>query len=154
FSFAYLPLALKSSRVDPLYRYFAIGLILNLLIYSKWSVWWGGGSFGYRMLIEMLPMLVLFGAAAWEVGIVRGWALKSLYVMMVIASVYLHLLGAYYYPSGFNASPVNVDVDQTRLWNWRDTEITRCHARFMADLRQVFASSTQIQSTAGKPIAK
>jgi hypothetical protein len=136
FSFVYFGYALVSRTVDPLYKYLAIGALGHLFIFAKWSVWWGGYSFAYRMLIEMLPVLVPFAAAAWEARVMRAWPLRSAFVLCVLTSVYLHFLGAYYYPSGFNYSPDSIDLNTQRLWSWRDGEIARCHANFLADLRQ------------------
>ena len=42
------------------------GTILLLMLYSKWLMWWGGWSFGYRLLIEMLPGLMILLAIFWE----------------------------------------------------------------------------------------
>jgi hypothetical protein len=40
--------AWRRRRDEPLYRYFAIGTALLPLVYAKWSIWWGGHTFGYR----------------------------------------------------------------------------------------------------------
>lgn len=117
----------------PLIRYFAVGALLHLALYAMWRVWWGGHSFGYRLLIEMLPALILALAVAWEKWIAPRWWLQAAFWPAVIISIYLNFLGARYYPSGWNTdNDRNVNVHTERLWDWRDTEWRRLHRRFLS----------------------
>ncbi len=138
FSFVYLGYACVSRRLDPIYRYLAIGTLGHLYLFSKWSVWWGGHSFAYRMLIEMVPALVIFAAAAWDHGFLRNRWLRVVFTIFALLSLYMHFLGAYYYPAGFNFTPNWIDLNTERLWWWQDTEIIRCHEHFMKDVRRTF----------------
>jgi hypothetical protein len=46
----------------------------------------------------------------------------------VAFSIGVQMIGAFYYPSSWNDTPASVDEDHRRLWDWRDTELTRCLA--------------------------
>jgi hypothetical protein len=35
-------------------------------------------------------------------------------------------IGAFCYPSSFNAVPGSIDHQHDRLWTWRDGELARC----------------------------
>jgi hypothetical protein len=135
FSLPVLAVALFGCALPPLYRYLSVGLLLDLLITAKWRVWWGGWSFGYRMLIELLPGLTVLLALAWERTIATRWRLQVAFWPTVLVSFYIHFLGAFYYPSDWNYSPRSVDRDRARLWDVRDTELRRLQARFGSDLR-------------------
>ena len=37
-------------------------LVLNLLLISRWEVWWGGGGYGSRLMVESLPGWVVLTA--------------------------------------------------------------------------------------------
>src|SRR5262249_13357800 len=52
-------------RDQPLPLALGIGALALLLVTAKWTIWWGGHSFGYRLLIEMLPALMVLLALAW-----------------------------------------------------------------------------------------
>src|SRR5262249_41636032 len=43
---------------DRLIRAIALGVLLVLGVYSRWWVWWGGASYGPRMLADLTPLLV------------------------------------------------------------------------------------------------
>ena len=135
FSLPVLVGALFRRELPPLYRYLSIGLLLDLLLTAKWRVWWGGWSFGYRMLIELLPGLTVLLALAWERKIATRWRLQVAFWPTVLASFYIHFLGAFYYPSDWNYSPRSVDRDRARLWDVRDTELRRLQAQFGRDLQ-------------------
>jgi hypothetical protein len=118
-------------RVRPLYPYLVVGAIGHLVLHAKWSIWWGGHSFGYRMLIEMIPALMILLAIAWDRLIAVRGALRTILWATAVASVYVQLLGTYAYPSGWNSEPVDVDHAPGRLWDVWDTELGRCHVRLI-----------------------
>jgi len=112
----------------------AIGAITDLILFSKWSVWWGGHSFGYRMLLEILPALALFLALAWERWIApRKWC-RVLFLTTILISFYFQFLGAWIYPTGWN-SRVNIDLNPARNWDWQDSELMACHRQYIEKLR-------------------
>lgn len=145
----YLGYALFARGVPAFHKGLAISVIAFILLYSKWLVWWGGYCFGYRLLIEAVPFLIIFLALAWQQVIGRhGWA-KVAFAVLVIASLYVHFLGAYVYPSGFDqtigptspfARRLTAQVHPERLWVVRDGELVRCTAMLFG-LKQNWASS-------------
>jgi len=135
FSFIYFPKILFSKHEnDILHKYLMISVVLLILFYSKWKCWWGGWSFGYRLLIEVIPMLIIILAVYWEKSISKNIYLKTIFIIFLIISVYFHFLGAYYYPSGFNEIPDSIDSHIERLWYIKDTELIRCTKNFLKDL--------------------
>ena len=103
-------------------------------VVAKWNIWWGGWSFGYRMLIEMTPALIIFLALAWDHLIVRRRFWQPMFWAAATLSVYVHFLGAFFYPSGWNGSPEDVDANPRRVWQVHDTELSRCQAKLMRGL--------------------
>lgn len=104
---------------DPLPRYLVAGTVLSLLLYARWGMWWGGASFGYRLLIELVPGLILLAAIAWRDLVAPRRALRVVFGALVLVSVFFHFLGAHVYPSRFNE---NLDFELGRLWDWRESE--------------------------------
>lgn len=111
------------SEPDHVFRYLAVAVILFVLVYSAWGQWWGGVCFGYRLLIELTPVLTLFLALAWTRMIRPRPALRALFVALLVFSVGVQALGAFVYPSDFNR---NIDLEAGRLWDWRASELTLC----------------------------
>jgi len=56
---------------------------------------------------------------------------RSRFLLMVagatiVFSIAVQCVGAFCFPSTWNLKPANVDLHHERLWDWRDTEISRC----------------------------
>ncbi len=114
-------------RLDRSLIYFLIiSLIPYLIILSKYSVWWGGHCFGPRYWTDVIPLFaILFGYGFdWMLG--RSRVLVAISVVAVAFSIVLQSIGAFCYPSSWNLHPQNVDLRHERLWDWRDTELSRC----------------------------
>jgi hypothetical protein len=111
-----------------------LGTVLVVLIYSRWYFWWGGASFGYRLIIETVPGLVILAALGWHVW-ARHSPVRVVGVLcLFVASVYIQWLGATYYPCGFDTEPNGIDQHPERLWQVADGEISRCTARALTDV--------------------
>jgi hypothetical protein len=87
--------------------------------------WFGGWCFGPRYLTDLLPFLAWFLVPLWT----RIWArpvLRAAFVATVVTALWVQVVGAFYYPSGnWDGSPVNVDRQPRRLWDWSDNQILR-----------------------------
>jgi hypothetical protein len=114
----------------PIAPYLAAGALLLVLLYSRWSTWWGGHTFGYRYLIEAVPWLMVLVAIAWDRIRTRpGW--KVVFVACCLWSVFVQALGVRYQPSGFNQ---RMDEDASILWSVRDSEIAMSSRKALAEL--------------------
>src|SRR5262249_7190637 len=90
-------------------------------LYGKWNSWWGGTSYGPRLLADLSPILALclvpLGAAARRMRVLRmalvvfaGWSIAA------------HAIGAFIDDRRWNTY-VNVDGYPERLWSWRDNQL-------------------------------
>jgi hypothetical protein len=99
--------------------------VVQFIVYSGFSVWWGGHTFGPRYILDVLipisPVLALgiarvFRArlAAWSTFALLAW------------SIGVAGLGAFVYPNdGWNTDPDDIDRDHARLWDVADSQIPR-----------------------------
>jgi hypothetical protein len=113
-------ISLRDKRRWPVAPFLAAGTVLLVLLYSRWTTWWGGHTFGYRYLIETLPGLMIFLAIAWEERIAHSRALGVAFALCLAWSLGVHALGAYFQPSGFNQK---MDENPSVLWSLRTSEI-------------------------------
>jgi hypothetical protein len=101
-------------------------LVPYFLILSKYAVWWGGHCFGPRYWIDVMPLFAIVFAFGLEWMLTHSRALVMLSALTIAFSIGVHAIGAFCYPSSWNMSPANVDLHHERLWDWRDTELSRC----------------------------
>jgi hypothetical protein len=121
--------AWRERAPHPLLRPLMLGTAGIIAVHALWAVWWGGHSFGYRLLTETLPALVILSALTWERA-VRGRAGRVAVAALLLAwSVWANALGAWVAPCGFDTEPDYLDTHPERVWDVRDTELLRCSAR-------------------------
>jgi len=101
-------------------------LIPFLFILSKYSVWWGGHCFGPRYWTDVIPLFAILFAFGLDWMLAQSRVLVAISALAVIFSIAIQFIGAFLYPSSWNFHPYNVDVHHERLWDWRDTELSRC----------------------------
>lgn len=115
---------------DPL-RWAALCVVgLHLACVSAFDEWWAGHSYGPRFMSDTVPYLVyltaiwlrsLGGRPCWE-----RRALAGVFAVTVALGFWINWRGATSRsPHGWNVSPVNVDRDPTRVWDWSDPQFLR-----------------------------
>lgn len=126
-----LPRAWRDAAPHPLVRPLLLGTAGVIGVHALWAIWWGGHSFGYRLLTEALPTLLILTAAAWE-WFVDGRRLRMVgAAALLLWSVAANALGALVAPCGFDTEPDYLDNNPARLWSLRDTELERCARRVL-----------------------
>jgi hypothetical protein len=100
-------------------RYLVAGVTATIALYSFWSMWWGGHTFGYRLITESAPLLTILVASYWP-AVARSRGATAALGLCVLFSLYVHLLGAMVFPSGFNNG---LDQHPERLWELRNSEL-------------------------------
>ena len=101
-------------------------LIPYLVLLSKYAVWWGGHCFGPRYWTDVMPLLAVLLAFGMDRAAARSRALFALFLVAIALAMGVQMIGAFCYPSTWNFEPENVDTHHERLWDWRDTELSRC----------------------------
>lgn len=118
-------------------RYLAVWFLLVLVVLSKNQLWWGGATFGPRYFSELMLPLTFMIALCWP-RIARRPILLTAFGLAVVASMGVQVLGAFYYPCGWDARPKWVHRHPERLWDWSDPEILRCIQEGRAHGSQAF----------------
>ncbi len=77
-------------------RPLTIAVILILVVHAKWLIWWGGRSFGYRIIGDLATTLVILmiPAMAW---ILTSTPRKMLFAVLVGWSVFVQAVGVIAY---------------------------------------------------------
>jgi hypothetical protein len=93
---------------------------------SKYTVWWGGHCFGPRYWTDVMPLLgiVLACGLDWSYG--RSRLIAMAFALTIVFSIGVQAVGAFSYAADWNLTPTNVDLHHERLWDWRDSQLSRC----------------------------
>lgn len=121
--------ALREARYRAL-RPVVLGALLLFAIAACWFDWWGGWTYGYRPLVDLLPMLALLLVPALDALGPRP-RLRALFLALLGWSILVQALGAFTYDqTGWNARVIDGqarDIDRPehrgRLWSLRDSQI-------------------------------
>ena len=100
-------------------RVLAFGTAALIVLFGCWAMWWGGTTFGYRLILEAVPVLAILSAFAWKRWIARRRSLRAAFLVLLGFSVYVQVLGAYLYPSSL--AP-DVDFEPAALWRVRESD--------------------------------
>jgi hypothetical protein len=107
----------------PLLRYMSLGVLSQVFLYGKYSVWWGGWSYGPRLLTDICPILCLMLVPV--LPLFRRRIVHGVFIIASLLSIAVQIIGAFCYNNGWDAIPVSVDARPQRLWDWHDTQILR-----------------------------
>lgn len=112
--------------VDQRAKIMAAGLAVFWIVVGVYPVWWAGHCFGPRYWTEAMPIFAVPLAWTFRWSWRRSAPVFGLLIVASLWSIAVQTIGAVCYPSTWNMDPVNVDFAHERLWDWRDTELSRC----------------------------
>lgn len=122
FTFAFVGMLLVwRKKQDILFRYFSMVVIVLIIIHSKWYDWWGGWTFGCRVLNDAVPFLVIFLLPMIDYLKGRKWLL-TLFIITITISFFVQAIGVFLYDYEWDRNP-NIDLNQNRLWSWKDGQL-------------------------------
>jgi len=123
---AYLPFAFSQLRPSTLIPWLLVALGAHALLISTFSCWWAGLCFGPRYWTEVIPLLAIL------LGLALAWArarcrpIFGISIVLIAVSIGVQFLGAAVYPSGWEDHAQQDEHFPQRLWDWSDSELSRC----------------------------
>lgn len=106
-------------------------LLLHWLVISSHLPWDGGHTYGNRLFADVIPYFIYFLIPVVAVlpdprHVAARPTLTAAFVVLVAISFGIHYRGAYQRVAwDWNSTPVDIDVDPTRIWDWRDLQLLR-----------------------------
>ena len=141
FSVGYAIYLIRRRVGPPLLHYLIWSSVALYGLYTLWGDWAGGHSYGYRFMIELVPGLILVLAACWPRFIEPRPMMRAVFLMTMVASIYINGIGADAAPCGFDDEPNNIDTHHERLWDVANGEIARCTRHKISDLQAALANA-------------
>ena len=102
-------------------RFLSIGSLLSIVLYSYWSIWWGGVTFGPRLIADLCPALTIFLYPVLPLVTAKR-LLRILFLIAGIWSVTAHAIGVYLPDLNWNLR-YKVDSNPQALWQWQDNQL-------------------------------
>ncbi len=124
FSFISL-LFIFRDRGKTLFKFLAASTLFYILLFSFYRAWWAGHTFGYRYLLDIVPLLCIFPALYTE-RFLSSKPVKIIFILFISFSVLVQVTGFLSYPGGWNRTPQNIDKAPERNWDIVDNQIARC----------------------------
>jgi hypothetical protein len=137
FLFSVLGFAAVWRRGPRLFRPLPIGVALVVLAVSKWFFWWGGYTWGPRLLSDTAPVFCFF-LYPLAAQLDHRRSLKALFVALAAWSVAAHGLGAFLYDGRWDMQ-VRSSAGGAGLWSWRDGPLVFYGREAIAFLRPASA---------------
>jgi hypothetical protein len=107
-------------RGPALWRMLSLGPPLAIVLVGKWVMWWGGHSWGPRLLADVVPILCFFLYPV-TAALDRSRPMKVVFVALALWSVAAHALGAWLYDRRWDTlTPVAIHA---RLGAWADSPL-------------------------------
>lgn len=91
-------------------------IVLQLILVTQWNIWWGGYSWGSRLLAELVPLLAL--GALWPVQYL--WSHRSgraILAVLTVSAILVHAPSVFQKAYTWNER-VEVDSHTDQLWSW------------------------------------
>lgn len=107
---------------DPLLRTLSVGAVLTILLYGKWAKWWGGYTYGPRLLADLSPVFVL-GMLPLADRLTRRRAWQVVFSLLTAWSIVAHAMGAFVDDHLTWNRRVDVEAHPDRLWQWGDNQL-------------------------------
>jgi hypothetical protein len=106
-------------------------------------MWWGGASFGYRIVLDVVPVLVLLAAFPERPPWKGPPAAAAGFALLLAASVFVELLGVAAYPTRFDEG---LDLEPARLWRVRDSELVLAARKIFGAGRESEPASPSVRA--------
>jgi hypothetical protein len=118
----------------------AVGMVAVVLVVAKWFLWWGGHSWGPRLLADITPILCLFLSPVTR-WLDRHRLVKAVFVLLAAVSVAAHGLGAFFYDGRWEVV-VDIAHSDAPLWSWPDSPLAFYAREAVAPLRRARAPAS------------
>ncbi|MBK6608566.1 MAG: hypothetical protein IPG24_24595 [Leptospiraceae bacterium] len=106
------------------YAIFSI-VILHWILVSRNLNWWGGHSYGYRLLSDTIPFFIYYLIFSVQY-IDKRTIMYGFLLFTLLISFYINFKGAQYMETYlWNLVPDNIDTNSARNWNWKDFPFLR-----------------------------
>jgi hypothetical protein len=103
------------------YIIFALIITLHTLVLGKWKHWYGGYSFGYRMLSDVLPLIILLMIPYVISDLFKKT--KTVFYLLFGVSIAIQVYGLIFFDGVWHAAYDRGYNNTSWLWSLKDSEL-------------------------------
>lgn len=101
-----------------------IFFIVIITFSAFWGAWWGGHTWGNRLLTDIAYQAVILSYLFYKCN--KNRIISAIFILLVGYSIFTQILGVFVFPkTGWNQQPSDIDHDTKRLWDFYDSPIIR-----------------------------
>lgn len=110
-------------------------IIFHIMIISGFPQWWGGHSFGPRLMTDIIPFMMYFLVPYFADNfnfkknnrLISLNLINSIFLFLCLISIYIHFVGANRRETwvDWNKYPDNIDINPSRVWDLKDIQFFR-----------------------------
>ncbi|MFA6392111.1 MAG: hypothetical protein WCW66_05195 [Patescibacteria group bacterium] len=138
FAFIGMGLVFKKKNVLPPNLLLLLKISVPVLFFysvlvSRWITWWGGSVYGYRMVLDLLPFIILFFIPVIHSNFWKRKSVLYIFFGLLIISVFVQLVGVVSWDSSwFDNLNMNsiTDPHSKVFWSITDSPIFHYTRRF------------------------
>ena len=126
-------------KKDILFRLTILSVLIYLLFLSTFQCWWGGFSFGPRLLVDIIPFLCLFLIPFLQNNFYKKITLKGIFFLFLGWPLIVQLIGVYIYDSTWNTLHKK-DLHRA-CWSIRDSQLNHYFKRIYKKVIKIYEDS-------------
>ena len=112
--------------------YLITSVLAILIIQSKWFDWWGGWTFGYRSILDIVPFLIILLSVNVE-KIWKNYILRTTFATLLFISFCIQIIGVTKYNDKWNKE-MQVDKNHEVLWSIPNAQLAHYITKINEDL--------------------
>ncbi|MBU0613296.1 hypothetical protein KKB10_04755 [Patescibacteria group bacterium] len=120
----------KNQEYRLLFRYLSIGVLIFTMVMSKWWAWYGGVTYGPRMLVDIVPFIMLFFIPVVLNDLFRKKAVIICFCLLIVFSIFVQFAGVIYWDSIWDNTFDSLSGDHSWLWDWNNSQLFYYLERF------------------------
>ena len=114
----------KKSNLRLLLIYSVPFILLFTVTTAKWKFWWGGSVYGYRMVVDLVPLFILLMAPVVKSGLLNKRIIRYLFFVLFAFSIFVQFTGIVFWDeSWFYQHDLKNAEDMQAMWQWDDNPI-------------------------------
>jgi hypothetical protein len=104
------------------FRYISVGVIIFIIVMSKWWAWYGGVTYGPRMLADITPLLMLFFIPLLESPIFKKKFVSIIIIFLIVISIINQFTGIIFWDGSWQKADT-LSADHSWLWDWSNSQL-------------------------------
>ncbi|MFH1125546.1 MAG: hypothetical protein V1703_00330 [Candidatus Altiarchaeota archaeon] len=122
-------------------KYLSASVFAMILLWSKWWAWHGANCYGYRMLLDITPILILFMIPVFQRHLDNKW-FKYLLIALIAYSVIVQVVGVLFFDGLWDKEFLGLYYDKTGMqpayWSLEKGELIHYFKKAFSTIKRLY----------------